>query len=192
MNTLGTQLGLLAATTAILALPPVAIAAPVIPPDNSAVTQYTEAFPTVGGDKESAKKPKKKGDRSPTNVLGSHKARKLAAQGAQGQAVAEVVAATAPTTSVAPTPGQAGGDAGGRDDRGNGASGGGSNRTGGPAAHPVDEVDGSSGLGEVISQATGSSSSGQMGALLPLAIVAAIASSLIFLLRKRRATGSRS
>jgi hypothetical protein len=191
MKTRETRLGLLAATVAIFALPSVAAAQPLVPPDNSAVTQYTETFPTVGGDKGAAKK---KGGHSPAKVLDSHKTRKLKAQGPQGDEVAEVVEATAPTTSVNSVSSEEASDnddtaapAHRGDNPGGGESGG--VRTASPA-HRADEVEGSSGLGEVIAQATGSSSSGQMGMLLPFVILAALASSLIFLLRKRRETGS--
>jgi hypothetical protein len=48
------------------------------------------------------------------------------------------------------------------------------------------EPSGSSGLAEVLRQATGSSSSGEMGLLLPLIIVATLAGSLIYLAGRRR------
>jgi hypothetical protein len=55
-----------------------------------------------------------------------------------------------------------------------------------PPATPTELPSGSSGLGEVIAEATGSSSSGGLGMLLPLAIAGAIAWSLAFLWRQRR------
>ena len=45
---------------------------------------------------------------------------------------------------------------------------------------------GSSGLGEVIGQATGSSSSGQLGLLLPLLILAVATWAVAYVLRQRR------
>jgi hypothetical protein len=48
------------------------------------------------------------------------------------------------------------------------------------------EPHGSSGLGEVLGQATGSSSSGQLGLLLPLVVIGAIAWALAFFWRQRR------
>ena len=46
--------------------------------------------------------------------------------------------------------------------------------------------DGSSGLGAVLGQATGSSDSGQLGLLLPLIVLATIAWSVAYLVRRRR------
>jgi hypothetical protein len=171
----------------------------VVPPENSAATQYTEAVPTAGGDKETGGGHKP----APAKVLGSKNAHKLQSQGKDGREVAQIAAETAPETSQ-PTepssparsePAPAGG-AGHADQDG----GGGGNTSPGAAHRPhaepapthtaqpaVDEPpDGSSGVGEVIGEATGSSSSGGIGLLLPLAIVAAIAWAFAYLWRQRR------
>jgi hypothetical protein len=194
MNPLRNTLGLLVATIAALAMPPIATAEYLVPPGNSAVTQYTESYPTAGGGKNS----EKAGEESPTpaQALGKRNAKRLESQGEDGQAVAEVAAATAPAPEVVtpPPPAAPQGDdreahsaekrAHPRPDDGAepetaavAGGGNGSSGTGGP--------DGSSGLGEVLAQATGSSSSGQMGLLLLLVIVAAIAWALAFLWRQR-------
>jgi hypothetical protein len=47
-------------------------------------------------------------------------------------------------------------------------------------------VNGSSGLGEILRQATGSTSSGEMGLLLPLLILGALAWSVAYALGRRR------
>lgn len=199
-----TGLGLLAATIAILALPNAAQAEYLIPPGNSAATQYTEAVPTAGGPK--ATNPSKHGgSKSPKQVLGKGNAKKLDAQGPEGHAAAEVAAATAPVAvsgggeGTPPAPGHAspgkaanGPGSGGNNSNGNGspghnASGDTPGSTAGQEATPSSEQipNGSSGLGEVLGQATGSSS-GQLGLLLPLIVLATIAWSVAFVLRQRK------
>jgi len=151
-------LGLIGAIAATLC-PAAAMAQRLVPPGNSGVNQYTETFPTAGGDAVAGDG----GKRSPKKVLGAKNARRLEEAGPEGRAAAALVAATAPASRAVAT--------------GHGGSGG--KQAGG--------VSGSSGLGEVIGQATGASSSGQLGILLPLAIVVAAVGSLAFLWRRRRA-----
>jgi hypothetical protein len=192
-----------AIAVAILAMPAAAAAESVVPPENSAATQYTEAIPTGGGQKDAGKAGHHE-KLSPADVLGSHKAQKLNAQGPQGKAAAEVVAATAPsveTTAPAPEPTAA-------PDTNNGGGNGNAKPAhpksksapapkqpashatdrppSEPARTPVALPSGSSGLGEVLAQATGSSSSGQLGALLPLLIVATVLWSVVYVRRQRR------
>ena len=162
MKALGTKLGLTAAT-ALLALPSAAAAQAVVPPGNSAVNQYTETVPTARG----SAKTRHHGKRSPAKVLGADNARRLEAAAPQGRAVAEVVAATAPVP--APSASKA--------DRGSGH----------PATHAAGPG-GSSGLGKVITAATGSSDSGELGLLLPLLIVCALVGSAAYFWRQKRRT----
>lgn len=198
MNPLRTRLGLLAAAIAVLALPSAAAAENLVPPDNSAVNQYTESFPTAGGDKDS-EKAKEKGV-TPAQTLGAKNAKRLEEQGEEGRKVAEVAAETAPapTESSASAPAPAprgddeGGDKGGTDERPQpdakadaGGGGGGPPSSGGNDAGGATASSGSSGLGEVLGQATGFSHSGQMGMLLPLALLAGLAWALAFLWRRR-------
>jgi hypothetical protein len=199
-----TGLGLFAATIAILALPTAAQAEYLIPPGNSAATQYTEAVPTAGGPK--ATNPSKhNGNKSPKQVLGNGNAKKLDAQGPEGRAAAEVAAATAPVAvsgggeSATATPGHVSPEKGanGSDSEGSGLNGGGSpadrasgNAPGSPAGQEATLTSeqipsGSSGLGEVLGQATGSSS-GQLGLLLPLIVIGTIAWSVAYVVRRRR------
>jgi hypothetical protein len=196
-----TGLGLLAATIAIFALPGAAQAEYLIPPGNSAATQYTEAVPTAGGPK--ATNPSKQGkDQSPSKVLGGKNAQKLNQQGPEGWAAAEVAAETAPGPVVQTNGGAAsatpahtgsqpqtnGSDSGGgRGQAGDVPSGNGSGRQAAGTATLASQQlpDGSSGLGEVLGQATGSSS-GQLGLLLPLIVLATIAWSIAFVLRRRK------
>src|SRR3954454_20303165 len=96
MKAFKTGLGLLA-MIAILAASTAAHAEYLVPPGNSAATQYTEAVPTAGGPK-ATNSHKQGAGKSPKQVLGDHNAAKLDAQGPEGRQVAQVVAATAPDT----------------------------------------------------------------------------------------------
>jgi hypothetical protein len=191
---------------AICAFPAGAGAEAIVPPGNSAAAQYTEAFPTAGGEKETGDSGKKKP--TPGKVLGERNSHKLESKGSEGKAVAEFAAETAPAPAATPVP-QGGGEspsAGGGNtkaqgqkadsgnqngEKGNGgensspaaaAAGGGQGGSGTAAAQPA----GSSGLGEVIGQATGSSSSGKLGLLLPLIVIAAVIWSLFYFWRQRQ------
>jgi hypothetical protein len=164
---------LLATSIAVLALPAAANAEYLVPPGNSAATQYTESIPTAGGHSD-AEKPSKQGHRTPTEILGSHNAQQLESQGEAGREAAEFAAETAPggavPTSASDRPG---GESDSEPEQG----------TGGAGGRAGDGPNGSSGVGQTIAQATGSS--GPLGALLPLAIVGAAAWALAFFLRQR-------
>ncbi|MGB7685268.1 MAG: hypothetical protein WBL45_05740 [Solirubrobacterales bacterium] len=185
-----------AAVFAILALPSVAAAGTVVPPGNSAATQYTETFPTTGGNAEvnssigGGGDSQKGGGRSPKDVLGSDTARHLEEQGPAGETVATLATEAAPGSGS----GSGGSDGSGKDGDASGGGGGskGSGQDvavgdaqavagGGPA---VDAPAGSSGLSEVFSHATGSSS-GEMGIFLPLVLLAAPVLALIYAWRRR-------
>jgi hypothetical protein len=180
---------------ALLALPAAASGESVVPPENSAATQYTEAIPTGGGQKDAGKAGHGE-KRSPSTVLGSHKAHKLNAQGPQGRAAAEVAAATAPApapqsvaTAPAPAPEPQNGEV--KSGHGKADSAGVPNARPTPhhASSPPPELttpSGSSGVGEVLARATGSSSDGELGLLLPLLIVGTIVWAVFYLRRQRR------
>lgn len=213
VNTLRTKIWLLPAIVAF-ALPSAAAAEEVVPPSNSAATQYTEAIPTAGGPKQAGKqKPKQK---SPSKVLGNHTTKKLDKHGADGKAAAKIAAETAPAPVVTPTPdtSQATSDAPQPSHQSSSGHGhktkaqqhaqpannappahdkGGQPSTNAEAPPPqpqADQPSGSSGFGEVLAQATGSSSSGGMGLLLPLVILAAIAWAIAYAARQRKRTAS--
>jgi hypothetical protein len=194
----------LTASAALFATPAVAagVGEAVVPPSNSAATQYTEAFPTSGGDK---KTDQASHHSSPTKVLGSHNTQKLEEQGPEGKAAAETAAATAPAPIEAPAPAPKpttqgnGGDrhaGGGEGDRNKGKTSpsapqhqGNTGNDSETARAPAPEPAGSSGLGSAIGQATGLSTSGQSGILLPLVILVTILWSLVYLWRQRRQVG---
>jgi hypothetical protein len=189
---------ILPASLALLALaacPAAAPAASLVPPGNSAANQYTETFPTSGGNAEA----KGKGKATAGDVLGAGNAKKLDSQGKQGREAAAVVAATAPPPALTPEDGgesgnesSTGGGAGQGSNGGNGgqtgaANGGASAGSGSGAAVSADGG-GSSGFSEVLGQATGSTSSGGTGLLLPLVILASVIWALAFFLRRKRRT----
>lgn len=193
MKALRTGLGPITATMAILVLPAVAQGAYLVPPENSAAAQYTEAYPTAGGNQEAGKG--KGGNRSPAAVLGAKNTQRLHAQGQAGREAAEVAATTAPSVSATSEPVTAPTEQAphatpshdGKPDSAQPATpvqtAHGGNET---TSAPQDQPSGSSGLGEVIAEATGSSSSGEMGLLLPLVILGTVAWSLAFLWRQRK------
>jgi hypothetical protein len=192
----------LAAIAAILAVPAAAAEEAVVPPSNSAAAQYTEAFPTSGGDKKTDQAAH---HRSPIKVLGANKTKQLEKQGPAGRATAEAAAATAPV-SVASTPpadttppngggghhasgdgqGTATPDRGGQDAQQEPSTAPqGADAGQASAAEPA----GSSGLASTIGQATGLSSAAGSGPLLPLVILATVLWSLAYLWRQRRQVG---
>jgi hypothetical protein len=177
---------------AAVALPATAVAEPIVPPENSAATQYTEAIPTGGGQKDAGKSGNGK-KRTPSSVLGSQKTKKLNAQGPQGHAAAEVAAETAPppveaTSEAAAGPAPKSGEPAPAPSH--------SAARGEPKAHAgnatseraprLDASGGSSGLGEVLAQATGASSGGELGLLLPLLLLTTLIWALLYGLRQKR------
>jgi hypothetical protein len=183
------------AAVAILAIPASATAAAYVPPGNSAATQYTEAVPTAGGPKATGNS-KHRQSSTPDKVLGKRNAERLDAQGQAGKEAAEVAAATAPDTETGSGGASQGNGAAGTGDTADSKPQGGAgspNRQGDGASSATarsSDPDGSSALGEVASQVTGSSSSGGIGLLLPLAIVAAVAGAIAYLVRQRRRPAS--
>lgn len=183
----------LATSVALLALPAGASAEFFIPDGNSAVNQYTEGVPSGGGEKSTkgaGEKPVK-----PGQAIGAENTKKLEQAGGQeGREVAEVAAETAPPDIVAIEEEQTGGKQNDGEDQGNPGnnSGKGAKGNGEPdgettaALTPTsgDGPNGSGGVGEIVSAATGGSAGG-IGLLLPLVIVAAIAWGIFYAWRKR-------
>lgn len=195
MKALRTRTSLLAAAVAILALPQAASAAYYVPPSNSAATQYTETFPTAGGDQD-AENGATKHHHSPAKVLGSRNAQRLESQGPEGHAVAEIAAETAPAGNVVTTqatespPGAAHHGPAKPQAKSKPHHPQSTNTPLQPPREPQSlhsaEPSGASGLGEVIAQATGSSSSGGLGLLLPLVLLGTVAWSVAYVSSKRR------
>lgn len=178
---------------AAIALPASAAAETIVPPENSAVAQYTESFPTAGGQTDGNGPTRR--DASPAKVLGAHNAERLGRRGPDGRAVAELAAETAPSPVPAPLPdargGSGSGGGGGVAAIGAGRPGGASpaDRSGvahsrGGATFDVSETKGSSGPGTVLSAALGDRPGG-IGLLLPFLLMLAFVASLTFAIRQR-------
>src|SRR5262245_36327335 len=71
-----------------------AAAEEVVPPGNSAVNQYTEPFPTAGGNRDA--NTHRGRDLNPGKVIGEKNAKALDEQGETGRETAELAAETAP------------------------------------------------------------------------------------------------
>jgi hypothetical protein len=200
MKTKPTILIALTAIFAALVLPAYAAAEYLVPEGNSAVNQYTEGYPTAGGEKgsDSGKETEKV---KPGKTIGAGNAKKLEDKGPEGTAVAEVAAETAPPDVTVPNDSsgnQSGqGKGNGKGDKNGQQGDGAKNQQGddnggeseeGSAAVPAgsdNSGSGSSGLGELVSAATGTES-GHLGMLLPLVILAAIAWAFAFAWRQRK------
>lgn len=185
------------AVTALLAaliLPAYAAAEYLVPEGNSAVNQYTEGYPTAGGEKgsDSGKETEKV---KPGAAIGAGNAKKLENKGPEGTAVAEVAAETAPPDVTVPSDSGAGTGKNGKggkqgsaakNNSGNDNGAGEEEAGAAPAAgNSGSGSSGSSGLGELVSAATGTES-GHLGLLLPLVILAAIAWAFAFAWRQRK------
>jgi hypothetical protein len=197
MKTLRTAFGLvLAATVGLLAAAPAMAAEErVVPPENSAAHQYTEAFPTARGDKDAHAQRGR--DLNPGKVLGSKKAKALGERGEDGRDVAELTAETAPNPApvepVVETTDESAAPAAGTGDGGAGKKPADRGETAAPTPRVetvrVAPVEGSSGFSEVLARATGSGSSGGMGIFLPLIIIASVIWALAYATRQRRPAG---
>lgn len=201
MNFMRTAIGI-ASLVVFAALSPLAAAETVVPPGNSAATQYTETFPTSNGEAD-VNKEIDASNLQPSKVLGKHKTHALESHGSDGKQVAIITAVTAPhpvsEEPVAEEPEKTSNDAKPAPTKGNGKGGGGGQQThqsppssgSGGEATPRDtgvtvaEPSGSSGFGEVLAQATGADS-GQLGLLLPLIIIGTVVVSLTYAWRQRR------
>lgn len=172
------KIALLGALAALLIVPAQALAEYYIPPGNSAANQYTEAYPTAGGD--SGGKQGDKGRATPADTLGSRNADRLESKGKAGAETAAVAAETAPPPMET---------SGGSPAEPNGNGGGSQPGAGGNAAPQgaaIDSPSGSSAFGEVVAQATGSADDGNLGLLLPIVILATVAGSIAYLARRHR------
>jgi cobalamin biosynthesis Mg chelatase CobN len=111
------------------ALPSFASAGEVVPPGNSAATQYTQVFPTSGGNVAvgtSIGESNGGGQKPPAKVIGKKTTQELESQGPEGKAVAQLAAESAPSTSESETSESSSGGATGG---GGGNSGGGHHGT---------------------------------------------------------------
>ena len=178
------------AVTALLALPAAAPAEYYVPPANSAANQYTESIPGAGGESGGPRK-----TATPGATLGAGNARQLEEEGKAGEEAAEVAAETSPGELAGGRSGN--GWNGGGEEEGSssstkaaGGSGGGSHGGKGGGAGNVQQPPGSSGLGQVLGQATGTDD-GNLGLWLPLAIALTLIGSVAYGVRTRNAQAGR-
>lgn len=155
----------------LLALSAPTAGAAVVPPGNSAANQYTESFPTAGGQATPGKTIRAQGGGGSSQALSGAEAQQLEAAGPTGRALAEVVAETAPT-GVAPTGSAAKGDR--------------ADAEPGTANRAEQSPEGSSALREVLGQAAGSS--GGTSPLLPILILATLIGAAAYWMRHRSGT----
>ncbi len=180
----------LATALALLALPAAAGAEDYyVPSGNSAVNQYSESFPSAGGEKGSGDGG---GEAKHQKSIGTKNVEQLEAQGPAGAATAELAEETAPTPTVTETttpspqksahkPAHKGAK---HDSTANQAP---------PKHHQAAaastgtgaQASSSSGLGEVASKAFGISQPGDLGALLPLILLASLAGAIAYRLKIR-------
>ncbi len=171
----------LAVAVACLAAPVLASAEPYIPPGNPAASQYTEAFPTSGGNVRVGSSNGAGGGgsgESPRQALGAKTAKALESAGVEGEVVAALATEAAAPAGAGKHSSSGGGK--GSKNRSGGAAGSGSSGSGGSGTEQ-----GSSGLGEVASHATFSGSGG-MGVFLPLVLLGALAWAVAYAWRRRR------
>ena len=177
-----TQTGLALAvsiTVLALVLPAAAWAEYLVPPGNSAATQYTESVPTAGGHRNT-ELDGGSAQRAPSQVLGKRNSERLEAQGKSGEEAAGFAAETAPAAVVAKertTPTQSPGPRSESDDE-DGTAGAGTVNEGPP---------GKGAVGQVAAQATGATS-GELGLWLPLAMLATALWAAAVVLRRRLPT----
>lgn len=156
--------------------------AAVVPPGNSAATQYAETLPGAGGE-ETTRRPGYKGHGNGDSgasgpateapaAVPAETAAELRKLGPEGAAALELAETGAPRGGAKPEQGDK--------EKGSAAPAGGA----GPS-DPGSGSNGSSGLGEVLGRATGTSTSG-LGFLQPLLIAAALIAAGAYALRRRR------
>ena len=179
------RIAALAGLFAALALPASALAEYYVPPGNSAATQYTESLPSAGGE-STGKGGHGGGTASPEESLGSRNAQRLEAQGPAGEATAALAAETAPPASLVQADSGSSGGTGHDKGQGQGKQEG-AQKQSGSRGEPkenfhVNQPSGSSGIGEVVAQATGSDS-GNLGLWLPIVIVLTVVGSIVYRLR---------
>lgn len=175
MKKLETALCLAATTLLTLAIPAEAGAEYLVPPSNSAATQYTEAIPSAGGPRDSDRQRARHADRLPAQVLGPQNAQRLREAGEPGREVAVIAAETAPPSLVRLQ----------SERRAQAIKGDFARDDGGPAVVRKQLPSDAAGLGEVLGEATGSSSDGT-GLLLPLLLASGLIWAIAYRVRQQK------
>lgn len=179
----------LATALAFLALPAAAGAEDYyVPSGNSAVNQYSESFPTAGGEKGSGDGGQ---EAKHQKTIGAKNVEELEAQGPAGTATAELAEQTAPTPTATETSASSPEKGAHRQARNGANHDSSANQT--PRKHRQaattseggGQASSSSGFGEVASKAFGISPPGDLGALLPLILLASLAGAVAYRLKIR-------
>lgn len=157
----------------------------VVPPGNSAATQYSETLPGAGGEEA-----RNKGGANPEEAAAgapavpSQTASELRALGAEGEAALKLANTTAPP-HVAGEPGGKKGKKESKQEKQGTAAGGGSGDGPGAGGGTGLKTAGSSGVGEVLGGVAGTSSGG-LGFFQPLIIALVLICAVAYALRRRR------
>lgn len=176
-----------------LAMPSFASAESILPPGNSAATQYTETFPTTGGNAVvngnlAGEGKKGNGGKSPSpkQVLGAETTDTLESAGSEGETIVQLATEAAPQSADKNDrkAHKKSGKGEGNDKQGEGGAAGAGGTGGSGPSLAERSSGGSSALGEVLSQAT-ASSSGTMGVFLPLAMILALVWAIVYAWRRR-------
>jgi hypothetical protein len=168
---------------ALLGLSVVAADAAVVPPGNSAATQYSETLPGAGGEETSQKGGSgDKNEAAPgAPAVSPETAAELKELGAEGEAILDLTNSAAPPRHADKQGSAKKGEKGGSEKDGALPPAGGGPGAGGSGTN----VTGSSGVGEVLGGAAGTSSGG-LGFLQPLIIGLALVCAVAYALRRRR------
>jgi hypothetical protein len=169
------RIRLIALFALLIAVVPVACAsAAIVPPGNSAATQYTETLPAAGG--EEAHRTNGQGEKAGKggeSAVPASTAAELQELGPEGKAALELAKAGAPKQSKHQKKKKDGATSPGSPP-GSGSGGGGSSASGGSSA-----------VGEVLGGAAGTSSGG-LGFLQPLILATIVVIAGAYFLRRRR------
>jgi hypothetical protein len=136
-----------------------ATAAPILPPGNSAANQYAQTLPGPGGNEAVGGRHE---PRSPAKVLGKSTTERMRKLGPEGRAALQLAAETAPQAVR--------------------------HHRFGPSSGATPNPNGSSGLGEILRQATGTLTSGSMGVLQPTILLVALIAACAYAIGRRRAS----
>ena len=176
-------------------VPGQALANEIVPPGNSGVNQYTQTFPTASGNLAV----KHQEIRRPTRVLGKKQARALEEKGPEGKAAAELAAVGSPSTgdrsesfSAPRSGGRVGNGIGSDNQRSKGIVAGTDRGGSGASSLGSDKKRTTPGSGslqaQIVDQATGFSSFGELGPLMPVALIFGFAWCVAFAWRRRGAS----
>jgi hypothetical protein len=187
---MATMLALLA-----MSIPAAGASAARVPPGNSAATQYSETVPGAGGEEGTREpgtgKSAAGGDgRGAPSAVPAGTAAELEGLGPEGEAALRLAETDSSTGHHRDgTSGRGGGKRPDRDEGGTAPTGAGSSGGGGGTGLSGAAGDGTSGVGEVLGGAFGTSGGG-LGLLQPLILATVVAAAGVYVVRRRRDRGA--